>query len=341
MLLRRAYAQGLAIDPTSAQLAAGVAEARAAAARAAEAANGAPDALGAMFSSPDAAAKLAASPKTAAFMAKPDFVALLASFRADPSIVGKHLGDARVLKSLGVLMGVNMSSGDEFMQDAEAHAPSHPPPAQPPPPAEELSPEEAALREAKAAAAVEKEAGNSAYKQKRLDEALGHYDAAIALDGADVSFRTNRAAVLFEKGEYAACAAECDAALELAHAQRADFKTVARALTRKGNALAKLGDLEGAIAAYSKSLTEHRTADTLARLNAAEKTLRDARQAAYEDPVAGAAAREEGNVAFKAGRFPEAVVVRRRARGGSSPCFRASHPLSPAALQRGCEAQPA
>ncbi len=39
---------------------------------------------------------------------------------------------------------------------------------------------------------------------------------------------------------------------------RADYKLVARALTRKGNALAKQGLLEEAIAVYQKSLTEHR-----------------------------------------------------------------------------------
>jgi hypothetical protein len=39
---------------------------------------------------------------------------------------------------------------------------------------------------------------------------------------------------------------------------RADYKLIARALTRKGNALAKQGRLEEAVGAYQKSLTEHR-----------------------------------------------------------------------------------
>ncbi len=39
---------------------------------------------------------------------------------------------------------------------------------------------------------------------------------------------------------------------------RADYKTVARALTRKGNALARLQRYEDAVAAYQKALTEHR-----------------------------------------------------------------------------------
>ena len=39
---------------------------------------------------------------------------------------------------------------------------------------------------------------------------------------------------------------------------RADYKLVARALTRKANALVKLGRLEEAVTIYQKSLTEHR-----------------------------------------------------------------------------------
>lgn len=47
-----------------------------------------------------------------------------------------------------------------------------------------------------------------------------------------------------------------------------------RALARKGNALVKLGRLEEAVAAYNKSLMEHRTADTLKKLQEAEKALK-------------------------------------------------------------------
>ncbi len=49
---------------------------------------------------------------------------------------------------------------------------------------------------------------------------------------------------------------------------RADYKLIARALTRKGNALVKMGQLEEAIGIYKKSLTEHRCAP---RANAGQK----------------------------------------------------------------------
>lgn len=41
---------------------------------------------------------------------------------------------------------------------------------------------------------------------------------------------------------------------------RADYKMVAKALTRKGNALVKMDQLSDAISTYHKALTEHRCA---------------------------------------------------------------------------------
>ena len=49
---------------------------------------------------------------------------------------------------------------------------------------------------------------------------------------------------------------------------------IARAMARKGNALVKLGDLDGAIVAYNASLMEHRTADTLTKLNETQRQLK-------------------------------------------------------------------
>jgi stress-induced-phosphoprotein 1 len=59
-------------------------------------------------------------------------------------------------------------------------------------------------------------------------------------------------------GEYDKVIADCDAAVERGRELRADYKMVARALTRKGNALVKKGDLPAAIETFHKSLTEHR-----------------------------------------------------------------------------------
>ena len=50
--------------------------------------------------------------------------------------------------------------------------------------------------------------------------------------------------MLFEKGDYAACAADCDEAVEKGRELRVDYKLIGKAMTRKGNALKKQGNLE-------------------------------------------------------------------------------------------------
>lgn len=59
-------------------------------------------------------------------------------------------------------------------------------------------------------------------------------------------------------GEFEKSIADCDAAVERGRSLRADYKMISRALTRKGNCLVKMGDLESAINIYQKALTEHR-----------------------------------------------------------------------------------
>lgn len=111
----------------------------------------------------------------------------------------------------------------------------------------------------------------------------------------------------FEKGDFDACIKCCDDAVERGRELRVDYKMVARALTRKGNALVKKGELEAAIEVYNKSLMEHRNADTLKRKDDAERTLKENKRRAYLDPAKAEEAREKGNELFKAQKYPEAV----------------------------------
>ena len=62
----------------------------------------------------------------------------------------------------------------------------------------------------------------------------------------------------FEKGDHEECIKDCDAAVERGRELRADYKTIAKALTRKGTSLVKQGKLQDAIDTYQKALTEHR-----------------------------------------------------------------------------------
>lgn len=93
----------------------------------------------------------------------------------------------------------------------------------------------------------------------------------------------------------------------LYHQIRADYKTIAKALGRIGNAYSKKGDFASAIKNYEKSLSEHRTPDVLNKLREIERTKAETDRKAYIDPEKSAIAREEGNVLFKNGDFAGAV----------------------------------
>ena len=94
------------------------------------------------------------------------------------------------------------------------------------------------------------------YKEKKFDEAIAEYQAAIEADSTDVSFRTNMfvaiawedivshvslptvsiplltltcsCAALFEKKDYEKCIEEAKKAIEVGKEQRCDLKLIAR-----------------------------------------------------------------------------------------------------------------
>jgi len=99
---------------------------------------------------------------------------------------------------------------------------------------------------------------------------------------------------------------------------RADFKVLARAFARIGNAHYRKGMaseveadkqeiLSEAIEAYNKSLTEHRTDDVWTKLKKAQSEKKKAAEKAYVDPAKAAEEKEAGNVFFKEGQWVEAM----------------------------------
>ena len=300
-----AYEAGLAIDPASDVLKSGLEDVKAAKARAERPPVGGGGGAGedpmgniaAMLSAPDLMGKLAVDPSTRGFLAQPDFMAMLSEVQKKPDTFAQHMNDPRMMKVLSVALGINVMSGEEaakggFGGDDAMDTASAPEPE---------------LLSHKADALKEKELGNAAYKAKDFPTALAHYDKAIELDPEEISFLTNKAAVFFEQAEYDACVETCDAAIEKGRELRVDYKVVARAMTRKGNALVKQDKLEEAVEVYSKSLMEHRTADTLKRKDDAEREIKDRKVKAYLDPAKAEIAREEGNELFKQQKYPEAV----------------------------------
>ena len=298
----KAYKAGLFLDPNNEQMKRGLQDA--------ESAKRSRNPAG-LFSSPEVLSRLATNPQTRTYLSQPDFMSMLKDIDTDPSAMSKYLSDDRFQLALQVGLGMQVRTPQEH---APQEVPTGPEPMQAESPIEEeQQPSEDHTGEEweeinrQKEALKEKEAGNEAYKKRSFDEAISHYDRALELYDKDVSFLTNRAAVYFEKGDYDSCIADCDTAVENGRELHADFKLIARALSRKGSALVKMGDLEGAIHVYNRSLMEHRTADTLKRLQDAEKTLKEQKENDYIDIAKSDEEKEKGNAAFKEQRYPDAV----------------------------------
>lgn len=322
-----AYNKGLEIDPNNEALKSGLADAQSAQARS-KPAQQPPSPFGDVFSGPEMWTRLTADPSTRALLQQPDFVTIMQDIQKNPSSLNMHLKDQRVMQALGVLLGLKLNARGGPEEDAEMpeSSPERKRPAEAEPVKEEKRPEKAPepepepmevleevkeLKERKAQAQKEKEAGNAAYKKKDFETAIQHYTKAFELDDEDISFLTNRAAVYLEMGKYEDCIKDCDKAVERGRELRSDFKMIARALTRKGTALVKVAkcskDYEPAIETFQKALTEHRNPDTLKKLNEAEKAKKELEQQEYFDPQIADEEREKGNQYFKEQKFPEAI----------------------------------
>lgn len=265
----------------------------------------------------DVLGKLAANPQTAAFVHQPDFVRMIGELQKDTSAntLNKYMQDNRLKAALGVLLGVNLSgaTGDsssstasDFPMDSpktERRQEDTPMPdvkAEPVPETESLSDE-------KKEAESQKALGNAAYSKKDFETAIKHYSKAIELVPDSLVYYSNRAAAYFEKGDYDMCIKDCEEAVEKGRSQRADYKQIAKALSRIGNAYMKKDNLEEAIRYYNDSLIEDRTAPTLASLRKAEKQKEERDRKAYIDPVKAQETKERGNKFFSDQKYPEAI----------------------------------
>jgi len=180
------------------------------------------------------------------------------------------------------------------------------PPRQPEPEAEPEDEEAIEKKKAQEAADAEKKIGNDLYKKRQFDEAIEHYNKAWELH-KDITYLNNLAAAKFEKGDYKGAIETCEEAVQEGRELRVDFKTMAKSFARIGSAYEKLGDLAAAIDNYNKSLMEHRTADVLNKLRAAEKTKIKAERDAYVSPEEAEKARELGQKKFQDADWPGAV----------------------------------
>ncbi|KAL5186506.1 Hsp70-Hsp90 organizing protein 1 [Glycine soja] len=307
-----AYKTGLHLDPDNAALKSGLADAHAAASRPPPTSP-----FATAFSGPDMWARLTADPTARANLQDPEFVKIMQDIQKDPNKFNLHLSDQRVMHAVGVLLNVKIQTPNDDNADAAGDDVSEDDPVSQsesesePEPEPEVAEEEKEARDRKGQAQKEKEAGNAAYKKKDFETAIGHYTKALELDDEDISYLTNRAAVYLEMGKFEDCIKDCEKAVERGRELRSDYKMIARALTRKGTALAKMAkcskDFEPAIETFQKALTEHRNPDTLKKLNEAEKAKKELEQQEYFDPKLADEEREKGNELFKQQKYPEAI----------------------------------
>lgn len=312
-----AYETALEKEPSNAQASSGLNAVKEAIDREAAADGQNPDiAMTSIFTDPRTMERLRSNPKTAESMKDPAFVAKLNEAAKNPMASFKTAApDTRIMQAIAVALGIDadIDIPDFGAPASAAENPSVPKEEPKPEPKveekeEEVDPEEAAKKEAKAKADEAKASGNSAYKARKFDEAIGFYNQAWELN-KDITYLNNRAAAEFEKGDYDSAIATCHEAVEYGREVFADYKLIAKAFARAANAYHKSGDLNNAILYYNKALTEHRTPDVLAKLRATEKELKNKEAQDYINPELAEKAREDGNAKFKEANWPEAVKL--------------------------------
>lgn len=266
---------------------------------------------------PEVWEKLASNPETARLLEEPTFKKLIDELKADPSSLSKHIADPRVLKLFAAISKLSNAEAaaarsDTVVEDADGPAKKDkdvdmtPPPSEPAPVKDDLSPEEKRKKDSLA----EKERGTAAYKRRDFPTALEAYTTAIELDGDNMSLYTNRAAAKLESGNVDGCIEDCKKAIEenATRHLRTDFKIIARAYGRMGNAYMKKEDYDKAIEAFEKSSVEFSDSKVTRALREAERIRQKKLEEAYIDPEISKTVRQEGNELFLAGKFPESVA---------------------------------
>lgn len=301
-----AFAKGLEVDPTNAQMQKGL-ETTKAAMNAPS-----PREFPNPFSGADVIERLQKDPRTASLLQDPSFRAKIVELRANPQNVTKYLQDPGMMDVLSVLLNFNMSEAQPGAPETATAASESEVKKEKEPetkkPAESIRPVLSAEEEESLKL---KEQGTEAYKRRDFPKALEFYEAAFKLSPQNASLLLNQSAVHFEAGNYEKAIEKANEAVDCARCadKPSDYTFYGKAYARIANSLVKLDRLEEAVRFYNKSLTEHRNADTLTRLRDTEKLISERAKAAIYNPELAEAARNEGNTHFKEGRYVEAVTA--------------------------------
>lgn len=267
--------------------------------------------------------KLESNPETAALLKDESFKAVLDQLRENPASLSSHLADPRVLKLFTALSqqsserstGNGTAGSSTVVEDENnvgegAGDRSHDPivigsDSAQPEKRDTNEPQDPAQR-----ALMEKERGTNAYKKRDFSTAISAYTSALELDPDNMSLYTNRAAAKLESGDSDGCIDDCKKAIEenTDRHLRTDFKIIARAYGRMGNAYLKKEDYDNAIVSFEKSLVEYSDPKVKNALKDAQRIKKKKEEEAYIDPEISKQVRSEGNELFLAGKFPESIA---------------------------------
>lgn len=251
--------------------------------------------------------KLKGNPQTRELMNDPALVQKVKNMQVNPqSIAQDMMSDPRLMTIITTILGIDLNQDPNGGQEPEP-VPAAPKAAEPKPKAAPAPVEEVVVEnDAKTEADAFKAQANALYKSRNFDEAIELYNKAFETF-PDITYLNNRAAAEFEKKDFDTAIETCKLAVEKGRDMRADYKLIAKSFARIGNCLVKKGELKDAVEYFQKSLTEHRTADTLNKLRATEKELKDLETASYIDSDKAEEARLRGKDYFTAGDWPNAV----------------------------------
>jgi len=143
--------------------------------------------------------------------------------------------------------------------------------------------------------------------KKKFDEALVHYEKAIELDPKEMVYLLNKAAAVSMKKEFQESIDLCKEALKIGRENQAEFKQIAKAHLRIGNAYKSLNKLDEAIKAYQDSLLEVNDYKVRTILKKAQRLKKKKEEMAYIDEGKSVEAKERGNALFKESKWVPAI----------------------------------
>lgn len=265
------------------------------------------------FTDPQLIEKLKANPKTSEMMKDQTLVEKVKKMQINPqSVAADMMSDPRLMTIITTILDIDLSqppNGGASAPAADTDIKMEDVPAEPKKTEAKPSPEPAAsepIPTDKEEADSYKNEANKLYKQKKFDESIELYNKAWDTF-KDITYLNNRAAAEYEKGLYDVAIETCLKAVEEGREMRANYQLVAKSFARIGNCYIKKDDYPKAIEYFEKSLTEHRTADTLNKLRAAEKELKRRKSEEYIDKDKAEEARLLGKEYFTKGDWPNAV----------------------------------